>query len=551
MRNPYLELEDEAVEGIPLGPITTVDDGDPVFSHLSEIESEPASDEDDMDGEAKEAAVEDRNSEAESGKPSTITQRCYDGEPNLLTLYMREMSRVTPPLTRACEVRTAKQIERGEALIRKAFSRFPPTIRRLIDTGDLLRSGALDVRALVAFDKNERSRKTLEQKTQETLAVLERAAELDKRTMKLSKNLSKYTAGSRAHRRAAWVAIRHRIEVSRLINGLELLPAPQKKLIEMIERTYEDLSDAERNIITLTKRARHSSKHEIPPRIREQISKERERIRAIERETLTTAPAIKRTVQIIRRGMAESEASRQILTEANLRLVFVIAQAYTNKGLPFLDLIQEGNIGLMKAVDRFDYKRGYKFSTYATWWIRQAMGRALQERPRTIRLPCHISELIGKLIRTTRTLEQTLRRNPTPKEIARRLHLTEARVQELLTISQNIISLAIPIGDDKDFGDFMADNETIPPDQSAMNAQCQEQTEQVLRGLSPREAEIIRLRFGLKEGRTHTLEEVGLQFKITRERVRQIEGKAIEKLKHRLRNKKFRSFLSPMGASGR
>lgn len=544
MQNEYLGFEDEAIES-PLSDAGSAIEGiGGIFARL-ESDGEPALEK--ADGEDEELAADGKDLEEGAGRPYAVAEETYDVGPNLLALYLREMSTVTPPLTPEREIGTAKKIEKGERLIRKAVSRSPIAIRYLIDATETLKSGDMGVRALVRFDEEEITEKAIERKTKETIAQLQKIAELDKQTAKLRKNLSKYTAGSRGFRRAFFILGRHRVELSRLVKSLDLVSPQQERLIEIIESAFETLSQAERNIISLTKRVSHSSKHQIPQRISEQIHKERERIRAIESEFLTTTPEIKRTVQIIRRGKVESESGKQVLTEANLRLVFSIAKGYTNKGLPFLDLIQEGNIGLMKAVDRFDYKRGYKFSTYATWWIRQAMSRALQDRSRTIRLPCYINETIAKLIRITRDLEQKLRREPTTKEVAKRMHMTEGKVTEILKANQSIVSLDVPIDDEKGLGDFIADNKTIAPDDSAMNTQLHEQIEDALKGLNPREAEIIRMRFGLEDGREHTLEEVGRKFNITRERVRQIEVKAIEKLKHPLRNRKLKSFLNLTG----
>ncbi|MBI1746235.1 MAG: sigma-70 family RNA polymerase sigma factor [Acidobacteria bacterium] len=545
MQNNYLRFEDEAAESTLPEAGVAMDGIGEIFSRFSEADGEPILEK--MENDEEEVSAEGKEMEEGAGHPQAATDEIYDVGPNLLALYLREMSTVTPPLTPTREVIIAKKIEKGENLIRKAVSRSPLAIQYLIGAIDSLKYGTLGVRAFVRFEEDEITEKDIERKTKETIVALQKIAELSRQAIKLRKNLTRSTAGSRGYRRAAFALIRQRIEISRMVKALNLVTAQQDRLIQIIKSAYETVSDAERRIISLTKRVSHSSKHQIPARVKEQIYKERERIQAIESEFLTTAPEIKRTVQIIRRGKVESETGKQVLTEANLRLVFSIAKGYTNKGLPFLDLIQEGNIGLMKAVDRFDYKRGYKFSTYATWWIRQAMSRALQDRSRTIRLPCYINETIAKLIRIKRDLEQKLRREPTTKEVAKRMHMTDVKVTEILKANQSIVSLDVPIDDEKGLGDFIADTKSVAPDNSAMHTQLHEQIEDALKGLNPREAEIIRMRFGLEDGREHTLEEVGRKFNITRERVRQIEVKAIEKLKHPLRNRKLKSFLNPAG----
>ena len=548
IQNNYLRFEEEAADAALPEAGAVLDGAGEIFARLSESDGEPALDK--PEAEEEELAADGKESEEGAGRSPAASDELYDVGPNLLALYLREMSTVTPPLTPEREVSTAKKIEKGENLIRKAVSRSPIAIRYLTGLTGLLKSGALGVRTLVAFDDDEITEKDIERKTKETIVRLQKLAEMDKQAAKLGRHLAKYTAGSRGHRRASFALRRHRVALSRLIRSLDLVSPQQERVIVLIENAHDTIVEAERTVISLTRRVSHSSKHQVPARVSEQLHKQRERIRAVESEFTTTAPEIKRTIQIICRGKVESEIGKQVLTEANLRLVFSIAKGYTNKGLPFLDLIQEGNIGLMKAVDRFDYRRGFKFSTYATWWIRQAMSRALQDRSRTIRLPCYINETIAKLIRITRDLEQKLRREPTTKEIAKRMHMTESKVTEILKANQSIVSLDVPIDDEKGLGDFIADAKSIAPDDSAMNTQLHEQIEDALKGLNPREAEIIRMRFGLEDGREHTLEEVGRKFSITRERVRQIEVKAIEKLKHPLRNRKLKSFLSPAGEAG-
>jgi RNA polymerase primary sigma factor len=485
--------------------------------------------------------------EEEFHRPRTKIDEIDSIGPNLVGLYLREMSAVTPPLNPQQETATAKKIESGKNLILKAISRSPLTVQYLIACGDQLRAGTISIKNLVRIDEEEITERELQRRMAQTLAKIDKIEKLGKEIEKIKKRLARCKNGTKAARRRLSSLARQRVLLSRVIRSIDLQYSEQNQLSCQIEMTLDAIQESEREIAFLKKKLARSTSPQTTEKLRDLISKEESNIRTIEEAHQTSTTEMKGIVDIIRRGKEACEEGKHLLTEANLRLVFSIAKGYTSKGLPFLDLIQEGNIGLMKAVDRFDYKRGYKFSTYATWWIRQAMSRALQDRARTIRLPCYVNEAIAKLLRIRRELEQKLGRDPSTKEIAKKMNLSEAKVCEILKANQSLISLDVPIDEEKNLGDFIADTKSVAPDESTINIQLREHIESALGILNEREAEIIKLRFGLADGREYTLEEVGQRFNITRERVRQIEAKAMEKLQHPLRSKKLKSFLSPAG----
>ncbi|MEW6374625.1 MAG: RNA polymerase sigma factor RpoD [Thermodesulfobacteriota bacterium] len=551
-------LSFDEVNEIPPNDIVSSDQIDDVLMMFDEMDIDVM---DDLQG----LKVEEKVMEKEEEEGDELEMEAFGRATDPVRMYLREMGSVSL-LTREGEVEIAKRIENGKREVLSIVLNCPMAVKEIVNLGNVIKAGKIEIREVTnEIDEEETSIEEEQIQKKKILDLIERIRRNDEGIRRLLKNKETSRAKVQRQQKKKQAEI---LECFRQMNlrdvQINKIVQKMKQMLVRVEKAENETKKVEEKMKISAKEARAYLRKLKAKTLREKtllrnrrlskadlqeidrvVKNAQRKISRVEVECGLSAEKLKVAVKAIMEGETKAKEAKSELVKANLRLVVSIAKKYTNRGLQFLDLIQEGNIGLMKAVDKFEYQRGYKFSTYATWWIRQAITRAIADQARTIRIPVHMIETINKLIRTSRYLVQEIGREPMPEEIAEKMEMPLDKVRKVLKIAKEPISLETPIGEEEDshLGDFIEDKAVISPQDAVISANLSEQTRKVLASLTPREEKVLRMRFGIGEKYDHTLEEVGQDFDVTRERIRQIEAKALRKLRHPSRAKRLKSFI--------
>jgi RNA polymerase primary sigma factor len=531
-------LYDEVNDLLPEG-LCSPDELDSIFSLISSAGVEVV----DSERKLQEEGNRDNKRDMNHGENSDFSPLALDKTNEPVRIYLRQVSEI-PLLSREGEFEIARSIEHGQKVILTALSLSPLVVREILNIGDQLRGKKVSICDVVSFNDEELTDERLKEKTKAVLRIMRSIRKHEQAAHKIQLKMSRCRKGSRLYEKHLSILARYRIPLAWKIHDLELRNEQRKRLVGIIKDVVAKALAYENEIHQLKRRLKTLHRLENTRVIKNKIKQLETKIKHIESEASASLSELKRTLATIKLGELEADVAKKEMVEANLRLVISIAKKYINQGIQFLDLIQEGNIGLMRAVDKFEYSRGFKFSTYAIWWIRQAITRAIADQARTIRIPVYMTETINKLIRTSRSLAQKYGREPTSEEIARKMNLRVSMIRKILKMVQTPISLETPVGEDENnhLGDFIEDRGVVSPADAVLNIELKKETESVLKTLTPREEQVLKMRFGLTDGSEYTLEEVGQRFFVTRERIRQIEANALHKLRHSSRNSMLADF---------